>query len=162
MKLGRASLLTIGLIAVIGFAFAREAKAQGAVAFAPNIGQFNDGAFLSVTPVVSADRRYVRLVNIQPVFNQLDSFEVFTIPAAVAGVGGGGFGGFGGLGGGGGFGGRSMGLGNNRMMGLTGFNDSNPLSSFTAFANMPDARQQVVKSKTAKSKKATVSKKKLK
>jgi type II secretory pathway component GspD/PulD (secretin) len=61
----------------------------GAVAFQPTIGQFQDGVQLFVTPVVSADRRYVRMT-LAPVFNSLQGFDTFTIPAA---VGGGGLGG---------------------------------------------------------------------
>jgi type II secretory pathway component GspD/PulD (secretin)/tetratricopeptide (TPR) repeat protein len=61
----------------------------GAVAFSPSIGQFQDGVQLFVTPVVSADRRYVRMT-MSPIFQTLIQFDTFTIPAA---VGGGGLGG---------------------------------------------------------------------
>ncbi len=63
----------------------------GAVAFSPTVSTFPDGVFMSVTPVVSADRRYVRMT-LSPTFNVLQGFDTFTIPAA---VGGGGFGGTG-------------------------------------------------------------------
>ncbi|MCH2210511.1 MAG: type II and III secretion system protein [Fuerstiella sp.] len=42
----------------------------GAVGFAPQIGQIQDGISLSVTAVISADRRYVRL-SLSPMFNNL-------------------------------------------------------------------------------------------
>lgn len=61
----------------------------GAVAFQPTIGQFPDGVQLFVTPVVSADRRYVRMT-LSPVFTTLIDFQNFVVPAA---VGGGGLGG---------------------------------------------------------------------
>jgi type II secretory pathway component GspD/PulD (secretin) len=61
----------------------------GAVAFQPTIGSFPDGVQLFVTPVVSADRRYVRMT-LSPIFQTLIQFDTFTIPAA---VGGGGLGG---------------------------------------------------------------------
>lgn len=61
----------------------------GAVAFQPQISQFPDGVQLFVTPVVSADRRYVRMT-LSPVFTTLIDFQNFVVPAA---VGGGGLGG---------------------------------------------------------------------
>ncbi len=61
----------------------------GAVAFFPTIGQVPDGVTLIVTPVVSADRRYVRMT-LAPNFITFTQFDTFTIPAA---VGGGGLGG---------------------------------------------------------------------
>jgi hypothetical protein len=51
---------------------------------------------MSVAPVVSADRRYVRL-GVSPFFTGLQGFDTFPVPAAVVG------GGFGGPGGGVGF-----------------------------------------------------------
>lgn len=79
-------------------------KAQ--VAFIPGISSFPSGATLGVTPVVSNDRRYVRMtLNAQ--FSDLEGFDTASIPAAVSGGGlGGGTGGN--LGGAGGF--RSVGL----------------------------------------------------
>ncbi len=61
----------------------------GAVAFQPQISTFPDGVQLFVTPVVSADRRYVRMT-MAPFFTTFLGFDTFTIPAA---VGGGGLGG---------------------------------------------------------------------
>jgi type II secretory pathway component GspD/PulD (secretin) len=61
----------------------------GSVAFQPGIGAIPDGVILNVTPVVSADRRYVRMT-LSPFFQTFIEFQTFTIPAA---VGGGGLGG---------------------------------------------------------------------
>jgi general secretion pathway protein D len=61
----------------------------GAVAFQPIPSQINDGVFLFVTPVVSADRRYVRMT-LSPMFNTFSGFDTISVPAA---VGGGGLGG---------------------------------------------------------------------
>ena len=87
---------------------ATEARAQ--VAFQPVVGAFPNGATLPVTPVVSHDRRYVRMT-LAPTFNGLEGFDVFPVPGAVGGVNGGGGGGrgLGGIGGGGGAGGRGGG-----------------------------------------------------
>jgi type II secretory pathway component GspD/PulD (secretin) len=63
----------------------------GAVAYTPVIGLIPTGQTLTVTPVVSADRRYVRLT-LTPFFNALNSLQTFTFGGA--GVGGG-FGGSG-------------------------------------------------------------------
>ena len=90
-----------------------------AVAFTPNIAAAPTGQTMTVTPVVTPDRRYVRL-SVNPFFNVINGFSSFTTPlGAVSGAGGvgggGGGGGLGGLGGGGlgGVGGglRGVGLG---------------------------------------------------
>jgi type II secretory pathway component GspD/PulD (secretin) len=62
----------------------------GSVAFQPVINQVPDGVQLTVTPVVSHDRRYVRL-SINPTFITFRRFESFNIPGGA--VGGGGLGG---------------------------------------------------------------------
>ena len=62
----------------------------GAVAFAPQVSSFPNGVTLNVTPVVSADRRYVRMT-LSPTFNSLEGFDTF--PAGSAAVGGSGLGG---------------------------------------------------------------------
>jgi len=62
----------------------------GAVAFQPQVGTLPDGVQLSVTPVVSSDRRYVRL-SLAPQFITVDALTTLTFPAAA--VGGGGLGG---------------------------------------------------------------------
>jgi hypothetical protein len=61
-----------------------EARAQGVVAFQPGIGSIPSGVSLPVTPVVSADRRYVRL-GMNPQFTDFQGFQTFPVPAAVAG-----------------------------------------------------------------------------
>ncbi len=62
----------------------------GAVAYSPSIGLIPSGVTLTVTPVVSADRRYVRLT-LTPFFNALNSLQTFTFPGGA--VGGSGLGG---------------------------------------------------------------------
>ena len=74
-----------------------QAKGQ-AVAFQPNPAAILDGVSLSVTPAVSADRRYVRL-SVSPLFQSVQGFQTFPVPAAIAGGGNGGGLGGGGLGG---------------------------------------------------------------
>ena len=87
----RTFLASFGILALL----APSASAQ-AVAFQPGVASFPNGVSMSVTPVVSADRRYVRL-GVSPYFTGLQGFDTFPVPAAVGG------GGFGGLGGGVGF-----------------------------------------------------------
>jgi hypothetical protein len=77
------SLAAVGLMALS----APSANAQ-AVAFQPVIGSFPNGATMSATPVVSADRRYVR-ISVNPQFTALNGFDNFQIPAAVSGGPGG-------------------------------------------------------------------------
>jgi hypothetical protein len=119
------ALRALALLGVVGLGndvCAGRAHAQGAVAFQPVIGTFPDGVQLYVTPVVTADRRYVRFVNLNPVFTTLEGFDNFVIPAAVSGGFGFGGGGFGG-GGGGGFGGGGFGFGGGgNGGGVGGFN----------------------------------------
>ena len=99
-------------VAVTGLLLLSASSARSqTVAFAAIPGQFNDGVSLNVLPVVSADRRYVRMT-LNPQFNALTGFDTISVPGAVGGgginggIGGiGGLGGLGGLGGGGGIGG---------------------------------------------------------
>jgi type II secretory pathway component GspD/PulD (secretin) len=58
----------------------------GSVAFFPQVTQFPSGVTLFVTPVVSADRRYVRMT-LSPFFLALDGFDTIQVPAAVGGAG---------------------------------------------------------------------------
>lgn len=79
----RLSAFSLTLIAVALIATApSSARAQGAVAFQPVVRAFPNGITMGVTPVVSADRRYVRL-GLQPQFVALSGFQTYTIPAAV-------------------------------------------------------------------------------
>ncbi|WP_422928679.1 hypothetical protein [Singulisphaera sp. PoT] len=88
--------VAIGLLSLVP----ATSKAQ-AVAFMPGIGSFPNGAMMSATPVVSADRRYVRLT-VNPQFTVLQGFDSYSVPGAVTGGGQTGIGGIGGLGGAGG------------------------------------------------------------
>lgn len=58
----------------------------GSVAFFPQVQSFPNGVQLNVTPVVSADRRYVRMT-LSPTFTVLESFNTIQVPAAVGGSG---------------------------------------------------------------------------
>lgn len=62
----------------------RQASAQ--IAFAPTVSPFQNGVMLNTTPVVSYDRRYVRL-SMNPVFTGLEGFTTMAVPAAVGGGG---------------------------------------------------------------------------
>jgi hypothetical protein len=103
----RSIVFALGLLVLLG-AVPSAAKAQ-AIAYIPEVGFIPTGQTLTVTPAVSADRRYVRLT-VDAFFNALNSIQTFSFPGA--GVSGGGFGGgFGGGGFGGGFGGGGFGGG---------------------------------------------------
>lgn len=80
-----------------------------AVGFGPVIGSLPDGAIMNVTPVATADRRYVRMT-MNPQFIGAQGFNTWTVPGAVSG-GGGGFGFNGGGLGGTAFGGYGPGYG---------------------------------------------------
>jgi hypothetical protein len=97
----------LGICTLVG-GIQSSAKAQ--IAYIPEIGSIPTGATMTVTPVVSADRRYVRL-SVDAFFNDLNFFSTFSFPGgAVGGGGGGNFGGAGGgLGGGLGGGGGNIG-----------------------------------------------------
>ena len=59
----------------------------GAAAFQPQVSSFPDGVQLFVTPVVSADRRYVRM-SLSPIFTTFLGFDTFNVPVLVGGAGG--------------------------------------------------------------------------
>lgn len=81
------SRLRFVAVTAVGLAaFAPTASAQ--VAFAPQVSSFPNGVSLSATPVVSADRRYVRLT-VNPQFTALEGFDTYSVPAAVSGGPGG-------------------------------------------------------------------------
>jgi len=71
-------LITLGVQGLLP-----HARGQ-AIAYEPVIGLAPTGSTLSVTPVVSADRRYVRL-SVNPSFNVVNGFSTFGIPGAVSG-----------------------------------------------------------------------------
>jgi hypothetical protein len=104
----KAVFAAVGCLALLTLP-ASPARGQGAVAFAPVIGTIPDGATLTVTPVVTADRRYVRM-SLVPQFIAFIQFDTISVPAAVAGFGNG-LGGLGGGNGGGGQGFRNVGFG---------------------------------------------------
>ena len=79
-----------------------------AVAFTPTVGMAPNGSTMTVTPAVTADRRYVRL-SVNPYFNVVNGFTSFNTPLGA--VSGSGRGGLGGGAGGGGLGGGGGGLG---------------------------------------------------
>ena len=62
----------------------------GAVAYTPQIGFVPNGVTMTVTPVVSADRRYVRMT-MSPFFNANNGFTTFKSQSGA--VGGSGLGG---------------------------------------------------------------------
>lgn len=87
----------IGIVAA-GLAVLSAPSAWGqAVAFVPNVVPFPNGVTMSATPVVSFDRRYVRL-GMMPQFTALEGLDPFLVPAAVSGGPGGGGAGGGGVG----------------------------------------------------------------
>jgi hypothetical protein len=79
----RVALLTIATVVLL----APSVPAQ-AVAFQPVVGVLPVGPTLSATPVVSADRRYVRLT-LNPQFIDNAAFTTLSVPAAVGGGPGG-------------------------------------------------------------------------
>ncbi len=84
----------------------------GAIAYEPVVNWYLNGAALTATPVVSADRRYVRMT-LNPYFNTVNGFTTYSAQLGAVsggGVGGGGIGGGGG-GAGGGIGGGGGGAG---------------------------------------------------
>jgi hypothetical protein len=83
-------LAGLALLALLSIPATVRGQAAAA-AFQPVVGQIPDGAMLSVTPVVSADRRYVRMT-LAPIFNTFSGFDTIGVPLAVGG--GFGFGGF--------------------------------------------------------------------
>jgi hypothetical protein len=121
---------------------------QGAIAFVPIPAPAVSGQTMTVTPVVSPDRRYVRL-SVNAYFNAINGFTNYTAHLGAvsggggAGGGGGGLGGGlgglgGGLGGGGGGGGGVAGFGDldagmNGVIGLAGFSPDGIASSQIGF-----------------------------
>lgn len=102
---------TLILLAASESWFDSIARAQ--IAYTPIVSPILNGAALTAQPVVSADRRYVRMT-LNPYFNVVNGFTTYSAPIGAVGGGfpgafGGGFGGFGGgFGGFGGMGGVGM------------------------------------------------------
>ena len=107
-------LITLGIQGL-----APHARGQ-AVAFEPVPGQALTGSTLGVTPVVSADRRYVRL-SVNPSFNVLNGFTTFAIPAAVSG-------------------GPSVNAGMNGVIGPVGVDDGSGINPYGFGGNVGEMR----------------------
>jgi hypothetical protein len=88
-----AIVLAIALISLASLGAGSRAYGQ-AIAYEPVIGFIPTGSTLTVTPAVSADRRYVRLT-VNPYFNALNGFQNFT--SQLGAVGGGTAGGLAGM-----------------------------------------------------------------
>jgi len=114
----KTQVTAVGLLLVCGWGFNSGARGQAAIAFVPGIGAIPSGETLTVTPAVSADRRYVRL-SVDAFFNSFNGFTPFNVQGAVGG--GGGLGGFGGL------------AGMNGVMGQVGFGGAGSGMSASAF-----------------------------
>src|SRR4051812_4727114 len=78
----------IVLTAALGLVSMVAPSARAQVAFQPVVGAFPNGVTMSTTPVVSADRRYVR-IGVNPQFSALEGLDAFSVPAAVSGGPGG-------------------------------------------------------------------------
>ena len=76
-------------LAALGLVLAGSPTATAQIAFVPGISSFSNGVTLSATPVVSYDRRYVRMT-LNPQFTALEGFDSYSVPAAVSGLGSGG------------------------------------------------------------------------
>ena len=91
----RLQVIVAGLLLISSSGLSSTARGQ-AVAYDPQIGLIPSGATMTVTPVVSPDRRYVRL-GVNVFFNELNSLQTFSFPGGAVSGGGGAFGGFGGM-----------------------------------------------------------------
>lgn len=78
----------IGIVAFGSLVLLAPAARGQSVAFFPTVSTFPNGVTMSTTPVVSFDRRYVRL-GVNPQFTVLEGFDPFLVPAAVGGGPGG-------------------------------------------------------------------------
>jgi hypothetical protein len=107
-------LITLGIQGLLP-----HARGQ-AIAYEPVIGQALTGSTLGVTPVVSADRRYVRLT-VNPSFNVLNGFTTFGIPGAVSG-------------------GPSVNAGMNGVIGPVGLDDGSAINPYGLAGNIGGMR----------------------
>jgi hypothetical protein len=108
-----------GLMALGIQGFGPSARGQ-AIAYMPIPGQALTGSTLGVTPVVSADRRYVRLT-VNPSFNVLNGFSTFGIPGAVSG-------------------GPSVNAGMNGVIGPVGVDDGSGINPYGFAGNVGEMR----------------------
>lgn len=107
-------LITLGIQGLVP-----HARGQ-AIAFEPVIGLAPTGSTLGVTPVVSADRRYVRL-SVTPFFNVVNGFSTFGIPGAVSG-------------------GPSVNAGMNGVIGPVGLDDGSGINRYASVGNVGEMR----------------------
>jgi hypothetical protein len=107
-------LITLGIQGLAPYA-----RGQ-AIAYQPVVGFVPTGSTLTVTPVVSADRRYVRL-SVNPFFNTLNGFSTFGIPGAVSG-------------------GPSVNAGMNGVIGPVGFGDGSGINPYGFVGNVGELR----------------------
>lgn len=125
------SRLSIALfvVGVFGVVIPDRASAQGSAGVQVTPGYAFDGVILNTVPVVTHDRRYVR-IGVNPNFQTIEGFQNFPGSTAVVGGGGGG----GGLPGGGGAGGGGM----RSVPGGVGFAGMNgPVAAPTPFYDRP-------------------------
>lgn len=127
MSVHRTVLTAVAIVSLMNLV----PRARAQVAFQPVVASFPSGQILNATPVVSSDRRYVRLT-LYPQFTDIQGFDRFTIPAAVGGTGGLGGGGFGGLLGGGGGGAGGAGGGARVAAGMDGLVGPSPSPAFSS------------------------------
>ncbi len=71
-----------------------DSVARGQIAYQPVVSPILSGVALNATPVVSADRRYVRMT-LSPYFNTVNGFTTYSAP--IGAVGGGNLAGMGGV-----------------------------------------------------------------
>jgi hypothetical protein len=107
-------LITLGIQGLAPYARGQAIAYQPVIGFAPT------GSTLTVTPVVSADRRYVRL-SVNPYFNVLNGFSTFGIPGAVSG-------------------GPSVNAGMNGVIGPVGVDDGSGINPYGFVGNVGEMR----------------------
>jgi len=86
MRNARAWFAAIALLG--GLVAPGRAMGQGAIGLQPTVGTVPDGVGMSVTPSVSADRRYVRL-SLGVGFQTVQGFQNINFPAGAVGGSGG-------------------------------------------------------------------------
>jgi hypothetical protein len=123
--------MRLGIVAGLAICWVALPARGQAVAFQPMVGALPNGPALGATPVVSADRRYVRLTLV-PQFIGNAGFNTYSVPGAVSG-GAGGPGALGGIGAGG-IGGAGVGGGGTFLAGMNGVID--PTAGY-GFGGMP-------------------------